>query len=655
VTVGSDSNNGTSTATPWLTIAHVNAQTFNPEDSILFQGGCTWRESLLPPSSGSSGSPITFGAYGTGAMPIINGSDIVSTWTAQSGSPILQQSVGSYVATNSTWIHTDAWSAGQFTASSSYTAVEIGAFFNSNTGTAFVGPANAYIYSNNAGVPGTVIATATATIQPTVTASSVEYDWNFSGVSLTNGTVYWFVLYAAVNATNYPAIALAHPGGATVYHVYGTNGTTWTNDSAGYQPQLNIYVTGTNPNVWRATVAATPSQVFNNGARATKGSTLAGLTEGQWLASRTTLYYYESAGNPGSQGYTLEASTRNSPVSWNSKNYVTANGLHVTKANLSDTCIGDLACDNSTSVTGAVLKNSLIDYSFSANVEQVGATTTASILNNEISYGWGNAGVLNVGGIDCDGGSSTAGCLIQGNYLHNNNTASIECDQGASYCVAQYNYVTTSGTVGVVADNHNYALFQYNLIVNNGGYCAYIFSATARTVTGVKFSNNTCYGNTLGGFVTSNNQTNLTVKNNIFSTDGTRKLEMTLGNGTGGFTYTGAVIDYNSYYNTAQANIWSEGTSYYGTSFSSWKSGSGYDSHSQNANPLFTNPSSNIFTLQSGSPAKGTGANLGSPYNLGLLPASSWPANVQTGPQAAAWNMGAYLSTTYVRRLARLR
>jgi hypothetical protein len=82
VTVGNDSNNGTSTSTPWLTIAHVNAHRYNPGDSVLFRHTCTWREELIPPSSGSSGNPITFGAYGTGTAPIINGANLVTSWTA---------------------------------------------------------------------------------------------------------------------------------------------------------------------------------------------------------------------------------------------------------------------------------------------------------------------------------------------------------------------------------------------------------------------------------------------------------------------------------------------------------------------------------------------------------------------------------------------
>lgn len=92
VTIGSDSNDGTSTSTPWLTIAHVNAHTFSPGDSVLFQKTCTWRQQLTVPSSGSSGSPITFGAYGTGANPLINGSGLISGFRAySSGGPNIYQ------------------------------------------------------------------------------------------------------------------------------------------------------------------------------------------------------------------------------------------------------------------------------------------------------------------------------------------------------------------------------------------------------------------------------------------------------------------------------------------------------------------------------------------------------------------------------------
>ena len=79
--VGSDSNNGTSISSPWLTIAKINASTFRPGDSVLLNRGCTWREQLTVVSSGTSGNPITFGAYGSGANPVISGADLVGAWS----------------------------------------------------------------------------------------------------------------------------------------------------------------------------------------------------------------------------------------------------------------------------------------------------------------------------------------------------------------------------------------------------------------------------------------------------------------------------------------------------------------------------------------------------------------------------------------------
>ena len=66
---GSDSNAGTSSATPWRTIAKVNSTRFTAGDHMLFKRGGTWRELLEPSSSGEAGNPIVIDAYGTGAAP----------------------------------------------------------------------------------------------------------------------------------------------------------------------------------------------------------------------------------------------------------------------------------------------------------------------------------------------------------------------------------------------------------------------------------------------------------------------------------------------------------------------------------------------------------------------------------------------------------
>lgn len=82
---GDDNNEGRSPNKPWQTIAKVNAATFLPGDQILFKKGEEWREQLRPPTSGTPGNPITFGAYGAGNNPILNGSDIVETWSDETG------------------------------------------------------------------------------------------------------------------------------------------------------------------------------------------------------------------------------------------------------------------------------------------------------------------------------------------------------------------------------------------------------------------------------------------------------------------------------------------------------------------------------------------------------------------------------------------
>ncbi|MFA6004253.1 MAG: right-handed parallel beta-helix repeat-containing protein, partial [Elusimicrobiota bacterium] len=74
---GSDSNDGLSTATPWKTIAKVNAKTFVSGDQILFRSGDDFSGQINLNQAG-----LTVGVYGTGAKPIISGSEHLTGWTA---------------------------------------------------------------------------------------------------------------------------------------------------------------------------------------------------------------------------------------------------------------------------------------------------------------------------------------------------------------------------------------------------------------------------------------------------------------------------------------------------------------------------------------------------------------------------------------------
>lgn len=86
---GADTNSGTSTATPWKTLNQVNNfGSFAGGDVILFKRGDTWNESLVPPTSGTAGSPIAFDAYGFGGAPVFTaaiGSLPGTGWTTVTG------------------------------------------------------------------------------------------------------------------------------------------------------------------------------------------------------------------------------------------------------------------------------------------------------------------------------------------------------------------------------------------------------------------------------------------------------------------------------------------------------------------------------------------------------------------------------------------
>jgi len=62
-----------SQSSPWNSLGPVAAKTFQPGDQLLFQRGVSCSGMLSPLGSGSSAAPIAIDAYGSGALPVING------------------------------------------------------------------------------------------------------------------------------------------------------------------------------------------------------------------------------------------------------------------------------------------------------------------------------------------------------------------------------------------------------------------------------------------------------------------------------------------------------------------------------------------------------------------------------------------------------
>jgi len=90
---GNDANNGTSVATAWKTLSKLSTELGGPSgtwsvtissgDHIYFRRGDTFRGEIYFSAYNNSG--ITFDAYGSGADPIIKGSEVVTGWTQHSG------------------------------------------------------------------------------------------------------------------------------------------------------------------------------------------------------------------------------------------------------------------------------------------------------------------------------------------------------------------------------------------------------------------------------------------------------------------------------------------------------------------------------------------------------------------------------------------
>lgn len=135
---------------------------------------------------------------------------------------------------------TQKYAAGAFVPASSYTLTGIGVQFKITAGAPFSGAVSCFIYSadaNSPAKPGSLLATATNTIQPTLTTSYQEFFFTFSGIALTSATKYFVVLQQATTDTvNYATWGAAVAASQTLAY-YSADGSTWT---ASVNSQMSI-------------------------------------------------------------------------------------------------------------------------------------------------------------------------------------------------------------------------------------------------------------------------------------------------------------------------------------------------------------------------------------------------------------------------------
>lgn len=362
-------------------------------------------------------------------------------------------------------------------------------------------------------------------------------------------------------------------------------------------------------NIWQSTVAATPKQVYKDGVRATKGASAITLTDGQWFASGTTLYFNNAAGNPDTAGIVIEASVRDNDGYYNGGDYVTLDNLHVTKANLYGINIG--ASDHT--IDGSTVQNCLTDYNYDVGIFSWVPTSNAGltqILSCETAYNGLQAGVDGTTaahvGLEILGSNATYGTLVEWLNSHHNYWGA-ELDQGSENTTLLFSNIHDNSRMGLNIDNSHHNLVAYCLITNNGDLWGLrIWSATDQTLTDNRLYNLTIAGQG-SGILIEDKQVDLKVKNNIIYNPTGLCLSV---DAVAVAQSTGLEIDYNCYWKVgADPQMWSwNGTVYTKSQFATYQAASGQDAHSVCADPLFVSASD--FHLQAGSPCINAGVSV---------------------------------------------
>jgi hypothetical protein len=257
------STNGSGTqSSPWNSTTAVNGATFSAGDSILFDRGTTCAGYLTPQGSGSSGSPITIDAYGTGALPII-----AAASTATAAVELDDQSY---------WTIQDLKITG---------GVDYGVYVTGNTASATL----TNIDLTNLDVSG---ATGTTTVRgdsgevyvyPRGTAETIS-NVTINGVTAHDSNVGEGIFAAGAYGAFPPGTVVASPGSTPI----GSNITIENSTAHGVAGDGILLTMVTNG-------AIEHSVAYNSGACSSCGSTPSGLWE--WYCQNCTLQYNESYEN----------------------------------------------------------------------------------------------------------------------------------------------------------------------------------------------------------------------------------------------------------------------------------------------------------------------------------------------------------------------
>lgn len=333
-TGGSDGAAGTSEGAAWQTISKVNAATFSAADSILFKRGEVWRETLIPPDSGSSGSPIAIGAYGSGALPIISGMDLKTGFTEASVADVLESEeiAGTTYTANIGRDTSNFWQGFEYTPDENHTVPKIEVKLE-KVGTP-TGTVTVEVWDDDSSSPGTIITNGTsATVDVSTvpgTGDWVTFTWT-TPPSLTSGSTYYFIIKHGFSLS-------------TSHYIRANRGTVftkhwrWRIQSGGTEESYEgttdgldsrVYKAGVAGSLWEAAVTTEPHVVFMDGTygvRRSTTNTLAAEFEWHWAANVLTVY---AATDPDSRYSEVEISARNYNLDVNAVSWLAVSDLRL--------------------------------------------------------------------------------------------------------------------------------------------------------------------------------------------------------------------------------------------------------------------------------------------------------------------------------------